>query len=738
MPQNKSDRNNPRRGLSPTRFVHLLCVTALRALMRSPRGVIVLTLVWLLGCAYAMTHLRAITTINELLDETNSEYARMRDAKNDFEKPDFLLLTFYRADLQPLRSEDLCVIHKWSVDYYKTTAYAEAFRSPFFLRQPLYDKGRLLYPKIVGDPCETESFPGLAPLTSSLFAPLLMSPDQTNISFQFEFKFPENASRYHAAAIEDLEARVASISSARTPILHHVSGSVPTRSFYRKALLGDQRLNLAVIIIMMLLMRFFFGTWRGGFLLVGSLVFTGLSLYGCMAVFQQPIDLLANSLFVLVSVAALEDFMMVSHVRLTTEKSWMACFSSLVTPSFFTSLTTMIGFGSLVVSNVAAIRRFGLWAAFGAFLEWVCVFFLIPIVLSQVPKLREWTSTRRAHCADVIQRLTLWQPTKGSVYVALLILAGSLWVLPKIRIEDSPEVIFPPHHPITEGIRFLKEHRGWGGTFSLIFTEDETNSALTQRNKMVLRKLREIPEVAAIVDGYQYQDSLKTFGPPDIQSLLQREFRSSPASGSFFSTKGHGRALIFVKAIDTKTLKHIRSEIAVLCPDKECFATGDLISYSIFTDEIIGTFVESLWLSIGLVTLILALLMRGMPWDTKFAVLVSSLWGVGVSLGVFYFADLEMNFCTSIFATILVGLSGDNAIQYIFAGRRDQIASGLNSCGGASVRTAVTMALSMLCLLGSSFWQPRQLGGVFAGGVLLLLVGDLWLLRGLQPLLKRR
>jgi predicted RND superfamily exporter protein len=112
---------------------------------------------------------------------------------------------------------------------------------------------------------------------------------------------------------------------------------------------------------------------------------------------------------------------------------------------------------------------------------------------------------------------------------------------------------------------------------------------------------------------------------------------------------------------------------------------------------------------------------------------LASFWGPAVMLTMIYLCGISINFVTCIVASTLIGLTGDNAVMFMFQGR--EITEGIEDKGLGSFQTAIVMALCSLTFLFSYFEPPRMLGILLAGGFICALIGDIWVLKGL---LKRK
>ncbi len=138
----------------------------------------------------------------------------------------------------------------------------------------------------------------------------------------------------------------------------------------------------------------------------------------------------------------------------------------------------------------------------------------------------------------------------------------------------------------------------------------------------------------------------------------------------------------------------------------------------------------------ALVTLILLALSVALG-QTRAAwkLVYSSIWSPVVMIGAIAAFQVQVNLITSIFAAVIVGLTGDNAIQYLFAaralGREGTLDSGIRERAGATVQLLLLLSISSLVFLGATMMPIRTLGVLFSTGFFVTLVGDLWLLKGL-------
>ncbi len=491
-------------------------------------------------------------------------------------------------------------------------------------------------------------------------------------------------------------------------------------------------LNVASSFIVFMVFWILFKSWRSGALFLGTFTLAVLPVYGLMAAFGHPIDSLTNSLSLLILIASLEDFLLICLISTKPRYSIYSSFRQLLVPSFFTSLTTIVGFGSLCISQVAIIRRFGLWAAVGSFLEWYMVFIFLPAALHAFKNLKRWLPDRqnsqindRSKWSSSFANLRL--PKKVAIVFLSVFFIDAIFIN-KLKISDAPERIFPEDHIVRKTSVIIEKSRGWKSDLSLVFA----NSRSVSDNTKILEQIKKDPLVGGIESPYEIETYLQSFvSPPETKELVHQLWKkSSVAKRLVNSDENRSRAILYVRSTDIVEVNALRARLNTICQNR-CYAGGTLISYGEFGSKILSTLLESLALSLIIVVLIILFIAKSLKQNFLWQNIISAIWGPATLLAVFIAFKIDVFFVSSIVASILVGLAGDNTIQYLFAAHKKDLDFGLQKFGGATVILCSSMILLSSVLLFSYFGALRILGGLMIAGFVFTLIGELWILKSL-------
>jgi len=153
----------------------------------------------------------------------------------------------------------------------------------------------------------------------------------------------------------------------------------------------------------------------------------------------------------------------------------------LFTPMLFTSLTSAVGFLSLLLTPIPPVQIFGAFVAFGILLAFVLTIFLIPayIVRMRPASLAKLVSRHKTPHTDTplaraLRRVGAWSLARGKLItgVAVAVIAVSAAGIYHIQVNDNPVRWFKASHPIRVADRVLNEH--FAGTYDafLVLSRD--------------------------------------------------------------------------------------------------------------------------------------------------------------------------------------------------------------------------------------------------------------------------
>ena len=166
-----------------------------------------------------------------------------------------------------------------------------------------------------------------------------------------------------------------------------------------------------------------------------------------------------------------------------------------------------------------------------------------------------------------------------------------------------------------------------------------------------------------------------------------------------------------------------------ICKER-CQIVGTIISYSEFSNRILKTLFESFFLSLILVAIILISIRNPLSIKDTLYCILSSLWGPLALLTLFIWFKIPVFFISSICASVLVGLAGDNAIQFIFKAKKQKLSKSVQSLSEASLIIAIGNCLLLCVFFFSPIAPLAKLGGLMIVGILLCYIGDLYILKG--------
>lgn len=661
--------------------------------------------------------------MSDLVDQNMPSAKAYQQLKEDFHLlPSLMIVATSKERVQMGQWSE---IDQWMKEFRTHDSAISSWLTPWDIRTTKMEPGYLRYKKILPDIKLTQSLEGL---NQTPWKNILSNDIGNEASLIVDFKDappPQKFGSFNPPAVAELINSLSHFSFEQLKI-----SIVGTAAFTYYATIGvayNMKVNLFFLLILVLLLKGLFGTFKAGLFLVITFLWSGIVVHGLMSATGFSMEILSSGLFTMIVVASLEDYLFICHEQ-SKGYSIEESLDRLFWPSLMTSLTTVVGFGSLMFTDIEIISRFGLWASIGALLEWIATFFLLPLVMKlfKLDSLVQKDFQRTKMLANWTQSLDRITPPKLIAYLLLLTYFGGFWVLQNLNISDSPLSLFPQNHALVKDFKTLSTSRGWESDASLVFqvekSKDEQLKIINEIRKLenvkMVETLFDIEDYLLGSDPYQYEKAILS----DLSlHSLQKRYR-----GEYLSY----RHIIYFKSSEFQSLKNSLEQIRNSCQN-ECQLIGEIVSYNEFMDKIPLALMKSLGISLLLVGLIIFVLATIFKYPKAWAFTLGSLWGPSCLLIMMAILHIKINFLSCVFICMMVGLTGDNGIQFLFAEKREGAGKGIRYHQSCALQVGFIMAASCLFFLFSYFAPPREFGPMLGIGFLISLFGDIWLTKAL-------
>ncbi len=678
---------------------------------------VVSTLVLLLSFA----GIRNLKVELDLYNSHNSDFpslVRLWDMMEEFK--DFSTISILAEWPQEPTSEQVCSFLKKTAE---TQSASESTQSVFhiFKLKGLENKANeYWFPNALPDPCET---PGvkLSDLKKNLDpAHPLYKYSANNRQLLLQVRLEANFTLVSVGHwLKDLDSDEYTMSAIGPAVFQY---------YVNEILKKDSLLHILTIIFFLIFFRYFFGTWRTGFYFLLTVSGTLFCLAGFMGIFGLPIDILTNSLFLITAIAATADYIFVcwGMARGLTLKESALFYSR---PGFFTTITTSVGFISLCVSDLQTIKRFGLAAAVGACLEWLLTYLTLPALIKKFNWQPEFINTsKQSNSISIMKTMNQWTPPKiiTILFCAFVFIGPFLFF--KLQFEENPAKNFPASHPIKKSLEHFGERMGWQNSVFIQFPIELPRDQIDR----CLAAIGTSEVVHSIDNPYAFEDyflkGLEIVRRESVQWQLRRFGPLKPYISHYSS-----RSVIFLKSNSPNDLTKIHEIVDTSCP-KEAAIVGQSDVYREASLVLSKTLAESFLVSLLIVICIILYLQKRLGNRQYFIVPLSLLGGPLFLVSGMALLNIPISPFNSMFLAILVGITGDNAIQYLFVKEGADIHEGVEVNGPASIIIGFITVMSSLLFLLQTLIPMKILGLLFSIGFFINLSGDLWILKGLLNL----
>ena len=537
------------------------------------------------------------------------------------------------------------------------------------------------------------------------------------------------------------------------------------------ALLAPRDMKKMVPVVLLVITLVLFLVLRGVWPTLTTLLvvlFSTIWTFGLMALLRIPVYAVSTMVPVmLIAIGVADGIHLYNHLRLyvrahpgvSKHEAVAEMLHAMWKPVAMTSITTAVGFVSLLTSSVYPIKYFGLFTAFGVLAAMLFSLVLIPAVIMIVgipnaPKTRaDEHPTKGARFAE---GFTKWvdRNKSATLIVTTVVIAVSVWGITKVWINSSFLDKFEKNSEIVQTDAFVNRHFGGTSTLNIVLESNDADAFKQPAVLEIMDKLQESAEkLDRIGNSFSLTDYLKRMNkvmhadsaqweaiPQSselvAQYILLYEMSGDPDNLTQLVDYDYKKANITLqlKGDDSKT---INEAIRVVNEYAPRFAElGVKVHYAgsgykglVFSDLILEGQISSLILSLLIVFVLISMMFKSVLLGLigSVPIVITAI----VSFGIMGLSNIPLSTTTALLSSIAIGIGIDYAIHFLdrfrhYRRTNDDIAQvsllTMNTTGRAILFNAVVVVAGFLVLLFSVFPPNRILGALVSLNMTLTLV----------------
>lgn len=458
----------------------------------------------------------------------------------------------------------------------------------------------------------------------------------------------------------------------------------------------------------------------------------------------------------------------------------------MIWPCLYTALTTIIGFGSLVVSDIKPVIDFGWMMTLGLTVTFLTSFLLFPAMLVLLDRNIAAPDKRETPFTAALARLTE-KHGNGVLLAAVLLAAVSAAGIAQLKVENSFVNYFSADTEIYQGLKLIDDKLGGTATLDVVLKFDpvaeygeeeagaddefaslddlfgfETEPAdpadawftayKIDRIKAAHDYLDQLPAVGKtqslasvlrLAEDLNEGEEFDAFELAVINKKLPAEIKESMIDP--YISIADNEARINLRILDSlpdlrrkSLLEQIENGLQTeLGLSREEFQiSGMMVLYNNMLQSLFTSQIQTLGVVMAGIALMLLLLFRSA--SLALIGIVPNILAAGIILGLMGLLDIPLDMMTITIAAITIGIAVDNSIHYIYRFREELpgqpagYLATLRYChaniGRAVFYTAITIIVGFSILMFSNFIPTIYFGLLTALAMFIALLATLTLL----------
>ena len=583
---------------------------------------------------------------------------------------------------------------------------------------------------------------------SPIFSELVISKDGKTLAFQINLDGKDN----YDQTVIDIRSEIETFKNFNINLAGPSMIVFDTINFIKNDVITFGTITILVFFIFLYLI--FRDFWPVTIILLNALIVMFISI-GVMGLMDWPISIVSSNFLALLLITSIAiSIHILAKVQTDVDKniSTSKSLSDIFMPCLFTALTTIVGFASLILSDIKPVIDFGKMMSVGVLLNLLSSFLFIPLAL----ELKNIKSITQKNIADFVYNNGYVQ-SKGFIKKAwipfLLIFIPLIIYLPtNLKVENKFIDYFNKETEIYKGMETIDKNLGGTTPFDIILSLPEAieevdeedlffsensetakywwkkdNMDKLQKVQNEVSKIDELGKVLSIANGIELAQNLNNNQPlGDLElafvrnSLLDSE-RAQKVLETFID-ETEKSTKIFARTIDSSPNLNrnelINSIDKILQKNFEGTEidyqiTGLGVLYNNLLQSLFSSQIKTLSFVLVSIFLMVSFLFRSLL--VGFSVMFIPSISVGVVMSSMSILNIPLDIMTITIASICVGMSVDYAIHFAWRYlKENDEKKTLLSAGRAILITGSTIIMGFLVFLFSNF-NPTILFGVFSG-----------------------
>jgi hypothetical protein len=425
-------------------------------------------------------------------------------------------------------------------------------------------------------------------------------------------------------------------------------------------------------------------------------------------------------------------------------------------PCFYCALTTMVGFGSLVVSGIRPVEDFGLMMTVGIGVAYAMCFLFFPALLALLRKPSEAATSpdQGGGITGMLARVTDRHAPLVLILAVVVVVAGS-WGVSRLTVENKFIDYFKSSTEIYQGMKLIDEQLGGTAPLEIILEGEGSNAWFRADQRARIRQvhdfLDQLPETGKVlsldspvrvvekINGDQpindfLFNMIRGALPADLKEAVLLPYVNEDASQTRIEVRvretypGLQRDVLL-----NKIERFLQDEMGLA--EQDYRITGIYVLYNNLLQSLFNSQIRTIVLVFAAVWLMFAILFRSLILAT--IGLVPNVFPVVLVLGILGWVGIPLDIMTITIAAITIGIAVDQTIHYIHRFQREYPREGSyvrtmyrchDSIGKAMYYTSLTIILGFSLLVLSNF-KPTIYFGLFTGlAMVAALLGSMTLL----------